>query len=209
MVKSSNQSIILDLGGVLMQHNMPGCISKFRQLLGEHFSMLGLDNSGEAKAASIMHDYEIGFATTHQFVQFILPYCLPGTTPEQILDAWNTMHAGIPAERIRIVQHLAERYPLYLLSNNNEAHWLDVTTHYPELIACFSDIFLSHQLHLCKPNPSIFEEVNRRLSIANPSFRPTDVLFVDDLEANCSAARHHGWQTCLSLSQLMHLLQNP
>lgn len=196
-----------------MLHNMPGCIQKFRTLMGDNFPKLGLEENGEAAEAaiSVMHDYEIGGATTDVFIDTLLPLCRPGTTREDILDAWLTMHDHIPAERIRIVQQLAERYPLYLLSNNNEAHWGDVCAHYPELVALFRRAFLSNQLHVGKPDPRIFAAADEAIAAdyATPSsisYNPSETIFVDDLEANCEAARRHGWQACTSLEKLVEML---
>lgn len=189
---------------------MPGCIHKFQTLMGANYPLLGMDARGEAvtnaETLSIMHDYEIGGASTADFVDAILPLCKAGTAPEDIVDAWNTMHDGIPAERIEAVRKLAAHYPLYLLSNNNEAHWADVNAQYPELVACFRHCFLSHQLHLGKPDPRIFEVVDACLAKEDEAYNPAHTIFVDDLEANCQAARRHGWQACLSVEELLSLL---
>ncbi len=193
---------------------MPGCIQKFKNLLGENFPSLGLETNGEAKEApvSVMHDYEIGGASTADFVAALLPLCKAGTTEAEILDAWKTMHGGIPAERIAAVETLSKQYPLYLLSNNNEAHWEDVTTNYPTFVALFKRHFLSHQLHIGKPDPRIFETADKMIKAdyeaCGKMYNPAETIFVDDLEANCEAARKHGWQACLSLDALLaHLGQ--
>lgn len=202
------KTIVFDLGGVLMQHNMPGCIAKFKALLGDNFPKLGLQANGEPVDApiSVMRDYEIGGASTEDFVAALLPYCKAGTTEADILDAWVTMHAGIPAERIAAVEALSKQYPLYLLSNNNEAHWQDVNLHYPALVALFQRHFLSHELHYGKPDPRIFEAADKAIAAdcaqRGETYNPAETMFVDDLEANCQAARKHGWQACLSLEAL-------
>lgn len=203
------KTIVFDLGGVLMTHNMPGCIQKFKNLLGDNFSMLGLEDNGEAKEApiSIMHDYEIGGASTADFVSALLPLCKAGTTEAEIVDAWVTMHGGIPAERIAAVESLSKQYPLYLLSNNNEAHWEDVNTKYPDFVGLFRHHFLSHLLRVGKPDPRIFEAADKVIMAdcvaRGEAYDPAETMFVDDLEANCEAARKHGWQACLSLNDLL------
>lgn len=218
------ETIIFDMGGVLMQHNLPGCIAKFKALLGDNYYILGMTDRGEAitdqsqdKPAAVhaMHDYEIGGTSTATFIATILPYCKPGTTEADVLDAWITMHGGVPADRIEKVKKLAEKYPVYCLSNNNEAHWADLNAKYPELLACFRQSFLSHQLHLGKPDPRIFEAADRLIleeraalnsSNSSNSYNKANTIFVDDLEANCEAARKHGWQACQSLAELLDIL---
>jgi len=217
------ETIVFDLGGVLMNHNMPGCIAKFKELLGEHFPILGLQDNGEAgEAHAIMHEYEVGGASTDEFVAALLPYCKEGTTREDILDAWNTMHGGIPAERLEAVYELHKHYPVYLLSNNNEEHWRDVTERYfsPELheegseynlhpvTEYFDGLFLSHLMRLGKPDARIFEEADKRIAgAAKGEYKRENTVFVDDLAANREAAEAFGWQACASLDDLQAMLE--
>ena len=46
----------------------------------------------------------------------------------------------------------------------------------------------SHEVGLAKPDPAIFELTTSLLGV-----RPEEVVFVDDAEVNCAAARSHGW----------------
>jgi len=191
-----------------MQHNMPGCIQKFKLLMGNNFPMLGLDNSGEATEAAIMHDYEIGGASTDDFVSALLPLCRPGTTREDILDAWCTMHGGIPAERLDQVALLHQRFPVYLLSNNNQEHWRDVTAKY-DILPLFDGFFLSHEMHMGKPDQRMFEAADRVINARQgKNYCRANTIFVDDLEANRDAAIRFGWQACGSLDELMQLINH-
>lgn len=210
-----------------MNHNMPGCIAKFKDLLGENFPILGLQNNGEAASntLSIMHDYEIGGASTDDFVAAILPFCHPGTTREEVLDAWVTMHGGIPADRLQMVYELHRHYPIYLLSNNNQEHWRDVMERYfsPELHQAdspynlhpisdyFDGLFLSHIMRIGKPDQRIFQESDCQIaedwaSLGRGEYHRENTIFVDDLLANRKAAEAFGWQACASLDELLSLL---
>ena len=64
------ETIVLDLGGVLMNHDIPACVKKFQELLGANFPALGLESDGEPTPymKSILYDYEIGGATNEDFV---------------------------------------------------------------------------------------------------------------------------------------------
>jgi putative hydrolase of the HAD superfamily len=57
----------------------------------------------------------------------------------------------------------------------------------------FEKIFLSCELGVEKPNPEIFKKVVE--GIACP---PDDILFFDDSEVNCEAARKYGLQAVLA-----------
>lgn len=192
------QVIVFDLGGVLMEHNIPGCIEKFKRILGNNFNKLGLGTDGEGEADALMGKYEKGLITTDEYVGTILGWCIPGTAARDVEDAWNTMHAGIPSGRIdKLKQLKAEGYTLYLLSNNNELHWQDVLNRVPDFNSLFDDVFLSFREHVSKPDPRLFNILMERTGAA-----AEDILFVDDLRANRLAAEALGWRTAPSLESL-------
>ena len=186
-------TIILDMGGVLMQHNMPECIARFTAILGEEKmkTILGLAPNGEGTADSLMEQYERGDISTDYFVDTILEQAKQGTTREEVIAAWNTMHGGIPAERLQHIQHWKDAgHRLFLLSNNNELHWEDIFSHYD--MSMFEHCFASHLLHISKPDPRIYQFVDNQLRTWNcePPFH-----FVDDIAINRLTAEQLGWQT--------------
>lgn len=186
-------TIILDMGGVLMQHNMPECIARFTAILGEEKmkTILGLAPNGEGTADSLMEQYERGDISTDYFVDTILEQAKQGTTREEVIAAWNTMHGGIPAERLQHIQQWKDAgHRLFLLSNNNELHWEDIFSHYD--MSMFEHCFASHLLHISKPDPRIYKVVDNQLRAwkFEPPFH-----FVDDIAINRETAEQLGWQT--------------
>lgn len=186
-------TIILDMGGVLMQHNMPECIARFTAILGEEKmkTILGLAANGEGTADSLMEQYERGDISTDYFVDTILEQAKQGTTREEVIAAWNTMHGGIPAERLQHIQQWKDAgHRLFLLSNNNELHWEDIFSHYN--MSMFEHCFASHLLHISKPDPRIYKVVDNQLRTwkCEPPFH-----FVDDIAINRETAEQLGWQT--------------
>ena len=118
-------TIILDMGGVLMKHNMPECIKRFQAMLGTRVmqNVLGLAANGEGTEDSLMEQYEKGLVSTDEFVATILQYAAQGTTREEVIAAWNAMHGGIPAERLAMVNEWKQKgHRIFLLSNNNDLH---------------------------------------------------------------------------------------
>ena len=61
-------TIVFDLGGVLIDLNVPRCVGNFKRLMGEENvrNVLGIDDEGEGVVAvsaatlQLMHDYEYG-----------------------------------------------------------------------------------------------------------------------------------------------------
>lgn len=222
------RTIIFDLGGVLMMHNMPLCIQKFQNILGKNYSKLGLLDNGEGHG--LMLQYEQGLISTEQFVDSILSYALPGTTAEQVLDAWDAMHLCIPDDKMQLLDQIRQMrnpagqpYLIAMLSNNNAEHWRHTTTAYPTLAAHFDQLYLSHLVHMSKPNPEFYRYIIGSLSdecrkcvVHNTDkgstrepfeYLPEETIFVDDIEANRLVGESFGWQTCDSIESLMKILQ--
>ena len=186
-------TIILDMGGVLMNHNMPECIARFTDILGEEKmrTILGLATNGEGTADSLMERYERGEISTDAFIDGIMQHAERPTTREEIIAAWNTMHGGIPTERLQYIQQWKDAgHRLFLLSNNNDLHWHHILSLYD--MSMFEFCFASHLMHMSKPDPQIYQEVDKQLRAWNcePPFH-----FVDDILINRTTAEQIGWQT--------------
>ena len=195
-------TIILDMGGVLMKHNMPECITRFTAILGKEKmkTILGLAINGEGTVDSLMEQYERGDVSTDYFVDTILENAQEGTTREEVIAAWNTMHGGIPAERLLHIQQWKDAgHRLFMLSNNNELHWEDIFTHYD--MSMFEHCFASHLMHVSKPDPRIYEVVDQQLREwkCEPPFH-----FVDDIAINRETAEALGWQTYENIYEVQY-----
>ena len=205
--------IILDLGGVLMRHNMPECLARFERLLGKEqmAQVLGLQSNAEGTLDSLVDKYEKGDISTDTFVDTILAHSYEGATREEVVAAWNSMHGGIPVERLQRIQQWADTgHHLYMLSNNNDLHWHHVFSHYD--LSMFRHCYASHLLHLAKPDPRIYQAVDQAIR-EQEGLQETPQLhealgdnhsfyFVDDLEANRLPAEQLGWSTFASLDEL-------
>lgn len=195
--------IIFDLGGVLINLHVSRCMKAFEALMGEQNMrlVLGMDSQGEGvKAVSVaskqlMADFERGLISPDHFISEILRFCHAGTTRQEVIDAWMAMLADLPAERLAFVDRLrAAGHKVYLLSNGNDLHFdfIDATYH---LHDHFDGFFLSHKMHLAKPEAAIFRAVMAALP-------PTDkeIIFIDDIEINRLAAHQSvAWQTYSSI----------
>ncbi|MBQ9144526.1 MAG: hypothetical protein IJX60_06220 [Paludibacteraceae bacterium] len=193
-------TIILDMGGVLMNHNMPECIARFTDILGKENmkTILGLASNGEGTADSLMEQYERGDISTDAFIDGIMQYAVRPTTREEIIAAWNAMHGGIPAERLDLIRTWKDKgHRLFLLSNNNELHWEHILSQYD--MSMFEYCFASHLMHMSKPDPRIYESVDNQLRAWNcePPFH-----FVDDIAFNREIAEKVSWHMHESIYDL-------
>ena len=193
-------TIILDMGGVLMNHNMPECIARFTDILGEDNmkQILGLASNGEGTANSLMEQYERGDISTDTFIEGIMQYAQRPTTREEIIAAWNAMHGGIPAERLELIQTWKEKgHRLFLLSNNNELHWEHILSQYD--MSMFEHCFASHLMHMSKPDPQIYQEVDNQLRVWKCEL---PFHFVDDIAINREEGEKIGWNTYETIYEL-------
>lgn len=208
--------IVCDLGGVLINLNVERCVTRFKELMGEEnlHNALGLADDGEGvKAVSVanrqlMADFERGLISADDFVSEVQRFCKAGTTREEVTDAWMSMLADLPEERLEYLHRLRqEGYKLYLLSNGNDLHFHYINDRY-HLDSFFGQLFLSQEMHIAKPEKEIYEQVEAAIRPRTPEAgHKPEVIFVDDLPQNRFAAEQTaGWKTCASLNELQQLL---
>ena len=204
-------TVVFDLGGVIINLNVPRCVGHFKRLMGEENvrNILGIDDEGEGVVAvsaatkQLMHDYEYGNISTPDFLKAVQSYCYAGTTIEQVREAWLSMLDELPQERLDYIAGLRKAgYKTVLLSNSNEMHWDPIWEQY-HLERYFDAVFASHYLHMAKPNKEIFDHVVRE---ANIDSRHT--IYVDDLEKNRKAGEQFAdWKTVESIEELKKIIK--
>lgn len=191
------RNIVLDFGGVLMKHDKAGCLKMLRQLMSDEdiTNVLGFGNDQDD---TLRARFETGACDTRYFLDQVLRLCKPGTTEQQVIDAWNTVHVGIPDEAWETIRKWrAKGYRTYLMSNTDAIHWQHTLSLYRQQIeSMFDSVFLSFELGMTKPSKAFF------LHVAN-AIDDGQTFFVDDTEANRFAAQQFvGWQTCASIFHL-------
>ena len=213
--------IIFDLGGVLINLNVPRCIQAFSDLIGEENvrNIMGMNKDGEGITSvsiatrQLMKDFERGLVTTEEFIAAILQYAPAGTTSDQIREAWFAMLEDLPQERLDYLAQLRQQgYRLYLLSNGNDLHWTYIDKLY-HVSSYFEQVFLSQVMHCAKPEEEIFRRVQETILADNRSQHPTNslsqqsILFVDDLPQNRQAAEYFvSWRTFPDIPSLQQFL---
>lgn len=204
-------TVVFDLGGVIINLNVPRCVESFKRLMPEENirNVLGIDDEGEGVVAvsaatkQLMHDFEYGNISPEEFLTTLQKYCFEGTTQEQIHAAWLSMLDTLPQERLDYIASLRKKgYRTILLSNSNELHWEPIWKQY-RLGEYFDAVFASHHLHIAKPNKEIFEYVVREAQVDC-----AHTIYVDDLEKNRRAGElYAGWQTCSSIEELAEIVK--
>lgn len=186
--------IIFDFGGVLVDLDRRRCEAAF--------AALGFDIRpylGTYAQAGIFSQLERGVLSVPDFCRELRALAArPDLTDEAIVDAWSQYLTGVPDDRLDALLKIGRHYEVHILSNTNPVHWALARDCYfrrggLSLADFFGRCFLSYELGVEKPAPAIFRAVTDGLGC-----QPGELLFLDDSEANCAAARRCGLQARLA-----------
>ncbi|OFZ06711.1 MAG: hypothetical protein A3D92_21240 [Bacteroidetes bacterium RIFCSPHIGHO2_02_FULL_44_7] len=192
MLDSSIRAVIFDFGGVLINIDYAATIQAFRDL--------GVDDTdilySQAQQSSLFDAIETGQISPQHFINRLLELMPAGTSPNQVVAAWNAMILDVPKSSITLLEQLREEgRSIYLLSNTNALHidlayrrWKKVSEHRPE--ALFNHVYLSHEMGMRKPDPAIFTRV-----CLEQQLDPGSTLFIDDSPQHVEGAQKAGLKT--------------
>ncbi|MBY5956696.1 HAD family phosphatase [Membranicola marinus] len=184
-------TIIFDFGNVLIDLDIPG----FRQRMSNLTGIQPADQSH--KIREVMASYECGLLSTELFINRIIKLSARPVQALDIIQCWNSMLVGIKPETLKILRHFKSHFDTYLLSNTNALHieWVHRHLKDEHNITAFETEYLhgsfySHELKMAKPDPQIYQEVQRRIEVPGEQ-----ILFIDDLEENVAGAKNAGWHS--------------
>ena len=129
--------------------------------------------------------YKIGRIKTEDFLFQLNSRLKTKISPDEFPKLWNTSFVENDGV-VKLMRQLRQRFPLYLLSNTNEAHYEYLQRKY-DSYSFFEQSILSYKVGHAKPEPEIYHEVLRLSGL--PANR---CLFIDDLPENVQAAEKIG-----------------
>lgn len=184
------KAVLFDLGGVLIDIDYHATERAFEQLGVSDFK----ERYTQLAQNELFDRFECGEISPQHFVNLVLPFTQSGTSPNQVVAAWNAMLGSFPLEKIRLLERLSTTTPLFMLSNTNELHWIEVKRAWQKVTTqpmqhFFSAIYLSHEIGKRKPHPETFVWVCQQMG-----FEPADVLFIDDSPQHIEGATQAGLQ---------------
>lgn len=171
------KNIIFDLGGVIINLDIPKTISEFNKLSNQPFESI----YNQLQQTPVFDLFDKGQITEKDFFVELKKALQNDVTDEELLFAWNAMLLDFPKHRLELLSKLKPNYRLFLLSNTNESHVLEFektlfASHgYQNLEPFFEKVYYSCRMNQRKPNADIFESVlNENNLIAE------ETLFIDD-----------------------------
>ncbi|WP_034040301.1 HAD family hydrolase [Wocania ichthyoenteri] len=180
------KTIIFDFGNVFINLDIEDAL----QHALETFNIESL--SDEMTAFNSL--YEQGLISTDEFLEFYTEN-FPKLSKEDLIEVWNFMLKDFPKHRLEFLQNLKKenKYKLILLSNTNALHinWIKENISFYEAFKNYFDAYyLSHEVHLVKPNNNIFEFV-----LNENNLKANACLFIDDNKDNINTAKYLGFKT--------------
>ncbi len=182
--------LLFDLGNVIVDLDIPATYTALTELTNlnrEAFNTF-------LNETAWLEKYETGQMDTDAFIDGIIRYARPGSTSKDVINSWNAMLVDIPYPRLEWLASLRPQFQVGLLSNTNPLHleWVyqfllkrygitDFESRY------FDQVFYSHQIGHRKPDRSCFDFALEKIGLP-----AANILFIDDLAENTSAARLTG-----------------
>ena len=182
-------TILLDLGGVLIDVDYHASAKAFRELGYTDFDAL----YSKAKQDHVFDAFETGTLSPAGFRDRIRTLLNAGISDEEIDASWNAMLGTIPPARIELVYRLKEQYKVLLLSNTNAIHVpafeaiLARTNNIADFKSLFHGAYYSCEMGLRKPDAEAFHHV-----LARHGSDPGRTLFIDDSVQHVIGARAAG-----------------
>ncbi len=186
---SALRNIIFDLGGVFLDLDINKTIQAFFSL-GFTEEMFNHDQNNE----KVFWEFEIGTITPDQFRNGVRNLLGKDISDTEIDEAWNAMIIGFKKEEIELLLDLKTKYRTFLLSNTNILHEKIYSDMLMALMGLkmtdlFEKVYYSHEVHLGKPDPAIFNKV-----LIDNDLNPEETLYVDDTEKHIKSAETLGIQ---------------
>jgi epoxide hydrolase-like predicted phosphatase len=183
------RAVVFDIGGVLEVPADNDLDRRWEQCLGlqrgEFFERLRQSGLGRDANLGRVSEAEFGQALA-QLYELDRP-----TTEELLTDLWDWYVGELNTEMADYFQRLRPRYRTAILSNAAAGGRREEDRRYG--FATMADVLVySYEVGIEKPDRRIYEITCERLGV-----RPSEVVLLDDVEVNVTAARRLGMRAVL------------
>jgi HAD superfamily hydrolase (TIGR01509 family) len=175
------KAIIFDLGNVLVQFDF----ERWRQALADFCPYASAEIRRRIAATDLVERFETGLIEPPDFVAQLSGILALDMDYADFCRLWSSIFTD-PLVPEAMLEGLAARYRLMLLSNTNAIHFEMIRENYP-LLRHFHERILSYEVHAMKPRREIFQAILERCGC-----RPEECFYTDDIAAYVEAARRLG-----------------
>lgn len=178
------RAVIFDLGQVII----PFDLRRGYEALAPHCPHPPEEVRARIASAGLVQPFEEGRVSPQEFVSEISRLLDLKVSYRQFCELWSSIFLPETLIPESLLEGLARRYRLLLLSNTNAIHYEMIRERYP-LLRHFHDEVLSYRVGVLKPASAIYQEAIRRAGCA-----PSECFYTDDIPEYVEAARRHGIQ---------------
>jgi epoxide hydrolase-like predicted phosphatase len=178
--------LLFDLGGVVIDIDFERSFRKWSTHSGVPVETIRSGFSHD----QVYEQHERGEIGSIEFYHYVSEHIEMELSFEQFKEGWNEILVAPFPQTIGLLRKLANRIPLYMLSNSNPMHKEYWEKNFADELEPFNQIFVSSDLGYRKPEADAYLHVVEALNIS-----PEEIVFFDDLADNVEAARVLGMQT--------------
>jgi putative hydrolase of the HAD superfamily len=177
----SYRAIFFDLGRVLIHFDFVRGYRRLENLCPHPAAEIPRRLAG----TGLVERFETGLVEPRDFVSQLSGILSLDLDYDRFCEIWSCIFTDtlVPDS---LVESLASRYRLVLLSNTNAIHFEMVRRTYP-ILRHFHELVLSYEVKAMKPNPAIY-----RAAIEKAGCRPEECFYTDDIADYVEAGRREG-----------------
>ncbi len=124
-------------------------------------------------------------------------------TDKEIDECWCKLVLDYPRESRDLVEALAQRYELYVLSNINNIHYQCIKKFKYWDERPFKKLFLSYQMHTRKPLREIYKKVMEQLP-----YKKEEIIYFDDVREYVESAKKFIGINAIQIKNDLHEIIN-
>jgi putative hydrolase of the HAD superfamily len=126
---------------------------------------------------------------------------------KEFYAAFNSIISKLNLDMVELIRNIKSSNNLVLIcmSNINSSHWKYLKKQKWDIWELFDEFILSHEIHLTKPDPKMYE-----LALEKAGCKSKEVLFIDDGMNNVRSAQEMGINAIrfVGLDNLVEELKN-
>jgi len=176
------QALIFDLGKVIIPFDFGRGYREMETLCGVAASEI----PKRIGATDLVNRFETGLVSPQDFVTELSEMLGLRVDYDHFCRIWSSIFLPETLIPDGMLESLAKRYTMVLLSNTNAIHFAMIRERYP-VLRHFDHLVLSHEVKAMKPSPAIYKE-----AVARAGCAPGECFFTDDIAAYVEAARKEG-----------------
>lgn len=183
------KNIIFDLGGVIINLDIPSTIEAFNQISDLPFEQIYT----QAQQNNVFNLFDKGQINEIDFFTELRKELRFKGEDIELYNAWNKMLLDVPEQRLEMLIETKQLYKTFLLSNTNETHIsvFEKELYQSQGVRNFNDyfdkVYYSCRIGMRKPDKEIFEYVLQKNKLI-----PSETVFIDDSVQHVKAAGECG-----------------